>query len=245
MIRRSVLANAATLWVATADGRNPRKLADQNPGSGLHISPDSRQVAFHSVGELFAPLYVADLDGQTPPKKVAQASSFSLVGASWSADGEYLYTTAINKTPQRVLRARVSDGELQDLFDGAIPVVAADGSRLFYKKTQAPGLFARSLVDGDVRSSLEVQLVPECVLPFGIEPTRRGVYYVGCDEGGHEVALRFFEFASKRSFDVAPPPKATQPILTVSPGGRRLLHQTTLYDNDELTRVTFRVAGQQ
>ena len=239
-----VFANAATLWVATADGRDPRKLAAQIPGSGLHISPDSRQVAFHSVGELFAPLYVADLDGKTPPKKVAQASSFGLIGASWSADGQYLYTTAINKTPQRVLRARVKDGDLQDLFDGTTPVVAADGRRLFYRKSQAPGLFARSLVDGDVRSSLEVQLVPDCVMPFSIEPTPRGVYYVGCDEGGHEVALRYFEFSSQRSFDVAPPPNATQPILTVSPDGRRLLHQTTLYDNDELTRVTFRAAGQ-
>jgi Tol biopolymer transport system component/predicted Ser/Thr protein kinase len=241
--RLLVFATAATLWVATADGRDPHRLAAQIPGSGLHISPDSRQVAFHSVGELYAPLYVADLDGKTPPKKVAQASSFGLIGASWSLDGEYLFTTAINKTPNRVLRARVRDGELEDLFDGSTAVVAADGRRVFYRKTQAPGLFARSLEDGDVRRSLEVQLVPECVMPFGIEPTRRGIYYVGCDEGGHEVALRYFEFSSRRPFDVAPPPKAIQPILTVSRDGRRLLHQTTVYDNDELTRVTFRPAG--
>jgi Tol biopolymer transport system component len=237
-------ANAASLWVATADGRDPHRLANQIPGSGLHISPDSRQVAFHSVGELYAPLYVADLDGKAGPKKVAQASSFGLIGASWSHDSAYLFTTAINKTPNRILRARMSDGYLEDLFEGSTPVVAVDGRRLFYRKSHAPGLFARSLLDGDVRSSLEVQLVPECVMPFGIEPTRRGIYYVGCDEGGHEVALRYFEFSSRQPFNVAPAPKATQPILTVSPDGRRLLHQTTLYDNDELTRVTFRVAGQ-
>jgi Tol biopolymer transport system component len=236
-------AKARTLWVAAADGRDPRKLADQVPGSGLHISPDSRQVAFHSVNDLYAPLYVADLDGRTKPRKVAQAESFSLVGASWSADGQYLYTTNINKTPQRILRARVSDGELEDLFDGATAAVAADGLRLFYRKSQLPGLFARSL-EGYIPGNLEELVVPDCVMPFSIEPARRGVYYVGCDEGGHEVALRYFEFSSQRTFDVAPPPKATQPILTVSRNGRRLIHQTTLYDNDELTRVTFRVAGQ-
>jgi serine/threonine protein kinase/Tol biopolymer transport system component len=234
-------ARAETLWVATADGHDPRKLADQVPGSGLHISPDSRQVAFHSVNDLHAPLYVVDLDGKTPPRKVAQAGSFSLVGASWSADGKYLYTTAINKTPQRILRARVSGGELEDLFDGGTAVVAADGLRLFYRKAPIPGLFVRSL-ENNIPGNLEELVVPDCVMPFGMAPTRRGIYYVSCDEGGHELALRYFEFASKRSFDVAPPPKASQPILTVSPDGRRLLHQATLYDNDELTRVTFRVA---
>jgi hypothetical protein len=28
----------------------------------MHISPDSRDIAFHKVDELFAPLYVVDLD---------------------------------------------------------------------------------------------------------------------------------------------------------------------------------------
>jgi hypothetical protein len=140
------------------------------------------------------------------------------------------------------LRARVRDGELQDLFDGTTAVVAADGRRVFYRRSNLPGLFMRSL-EGYIPGNLEERVVPECVMPFSIEPTPRGVYYVGCDEGGHEVALRFFEFSSQRSFDVAPPPKAIQPILTVSRDGRRLLHQTTLYGNDQLMRVTFRVAG--
>jgi len=235
-------ANAGTLWVTTADGRNPRKLSDLIPGSGLHISPDSRQIAFHSVGDLFAPLYVADLDGKTPPRKVAQTQGVALVGASWSADGQYLYTMAVNLTPQRVLRARVSDGEVEHLFEGSSPVVAADGRRIFYKKGRGSPIFVRSL-EGDIANNPEAQLIPECAMEFGIAPTPRGVYYVSCDEGAHQLALRYFEFSSRRSFDIGPPPDTTQPILTVSPDGRRLLYGTTLFDNDELTRVSFRPAG--
>jgi len=166
------------------------------------------------------------------------------VGASWSRDGKYLYTMAVNKTPQRVMRARVSDGELEDLFDGATPVVSADGRRVFYKKgLRVSPIFSRSL-EGYVATNPEEQIVPECAMMFGIEPTERGIYYVSCDERtAKPVALRFFDFALGRSFDLGPPSDATQPILTVSPDGRRLLYHTTLYDNDELTRVTFRPGG--
>ena len=235
-----------TLWIAGADGSNPRRLADLAPGSGAHISPDSRHVAFHKVDETPAPLYVVDLDengAAVAARKVAQTKSFGLVGASWSADGTYLYTTAINKTPQRVMRARVSDGELEDLFDGATPVVAPDGRRVFYRKgLGVQSLFARSL-DGDIVRNAEEQLVPGCVMTFGIVPTPRGVYYVACDAQQQPVTLSYFEFSSRRSFDLVPAPLGTQPILTVSPDGRRLVYQTSLPDNGELTRVTFRLTG--
>jgi serine/threonine protein kinase len=236
-------SNLPGLWIAAADGSNPRVLVDLTVGSGYHFSPDSRHVAFHIVDELNAPLYVVDLDANgaaTAVRRVAQTTTFGLVGASWSADGKYLYTTAINKTPQRVMRARVSDGELEDLFDGATPVVSVDGHRVFYKKGLAASpLFARSL-DGDIASNPEEQLAPGCVMVFGIEPTARGVYFVACDEQASPVALRYFEFSSRRSFDLGPPPLGTQPMLTVSANGRRLVYHTTLPDNDELTRVTFR-----
>jgi Tol biopolymer transport system component len=236
-------ANFPSLWIAAADGSNPRLLVELIPGSGYHFSPDSRHVALHKVDELYAPLYVVDLDANgtaAEVRKVAQSSSFGLVGASWSADGTYLYTTAINKTPQRVMRARVSDGELEDLFDGAIPVVALDGRRVFYRKGLAVSpLFTRSL-DGDIAGNPEEQLVPGCVMPFGIVPTPRGIYYVACDlQRTDPVALRYFEFSTRRSFDLGPPPLGSQPMLTVSDDGRRLVYSTTLPSNGELTRVTF------
>ena len=240
-------ASFPSLWIATADGSNPRLLVDLIPGSGYHFAPDSQRVAFHSVGESPAPLYVVDLDANgaaAAVRKVAQTKSFGLVGASWSADGQYLYTTAINKTPQRVMRARVSDGELEDLFDGATPVVAHDGRRVFYRKGLGVSpLFARS-VDGDIASNPEAQLVPGCVMPFGIVPTSRGVYYVACDERSNPAALRYFEFSSGGSFDLGPPPLGAQPMLTVSADGRRLVYSTALPNNGELTRVTFRSTGQ-
>jgi len=239
--------NRNSLWIAAADGSNPRLLANLWAGSGMHISPDSRHVAFHKVDELFAPLYVVDLDengaAAAVPRKVAQTQTLGLVGASWSADGKYLYTTAINKVPRRVMRASVSDGELQDLFDGSTPVVAPDGRRVFYRRgLGVSALYARSL-DGDIASNPEELAVPGCVMTFGIVATARGVYYVGCDQRQEPVALRYFEFSSRRSFDLGPPPLGSQPILTVSADGQRLVYSTTLPDNGELTRVAFHLTG--
>lgn len=232
------------LWIAAPDGANPRLLSNLTVGSGMHISPDSRHIAFHKVAEMYAPLYVIDLDenGATAAvRKVAQTQSFGLVGASWSADGKYLYTTAINKSPQRIMRVRVSDGELEDLFDGATAVVGPDG-RIFYRKGLGVSpLFARSL-EGDIARNLDQQVVPGCVMVFGIVPTSRGVYYVACDERNEPVAIRYLEFSSRRVFDLGEAPLDSQPILTVSPDGRRLVYQRTLPDNSELTRVSFRPA---
>jgi Tol biopolymer transport system component/predicted Ser/Thr protein kinase len=233
------------LMIATSDGKNQRVLAKMDAGSGTHFSSDSRHVAFHKVDELFAPLYVVDLDADgaaAAVRKVAQTKSFGLVGASWSLDGMYLYTTAINKTPQRVMRARVSDGSIEDLFDGATPVVAADGRRVFYRKGLGTSpLFARSL-EGDVSGNPEEQVISECVMPWGMVPTISGVYYVGCDEKMQPTMLRFFEFAPRQSVDLERAPSGTQPILTLSPDGRRLVYHTFVTEHDELTRVTFRPA---
>ena len=106
----------------------------------------------------------------------------------------------------------------------------------------ASSLFARSL-DGDITRNPWEQLVPGCVMPLGLVPTARGVYYVACDEQQQPVTLRYFEFASRRSFGLGPAPLGVQPILTVSPDGRRLVYSTSLPDNGELTRVTFRLTG--
>jgi serine/threonine protein kinase len=232
-------------WIAMPNGEQRRQLAEEViVGSGAHFSPDSRRIAFHSVGEQFAPLVVVDLDTNgvaTDVQKVAQTNSFGLIGASWSLDGQYLYTTAVNKTPPRVLRARVSDGVLDDLFDGTTPVVSLDGRRIFYKTSAGSGLFVRSL-EGNISTNVSEPIVSECTMPFGIVPTSRGIYYVACDERQNPRAIRYFEFASRRSFDIGPPPDGGQPILTVSPDGRRLLYHTILPNNDQLTRVSFRRA---
>jgi eukaryotic-like serine/threonine-protein kinase len=237
-----IFGESFRLWIASADGTNPRQLSKLRAGSGTSFSVDSRHVAFHKTDEIFAPLYVVDLDENGAPtaeKRVAQTTSFSLVGASWSTDGKYLYTTAI-KTPSRIMRARVSDGELEDLFDGATAVVSSDGRKIFYKKaTSVSGLFVRSL-EGKIANNPDKQLVPECVMPWGIAPTRRGVYYVGCNERQGPVAIRYFEFSTSRSFDVGAPPLGPQPMLTVSRDGRRLLYHTVLPNDGELTRVSFR-----
>jgi hypothetical protein len=79
-------------------------------------------------------------------------------------------------------------------------------------------------------------------MQWGIVPTSRGVYYIACDERQDPVKLRYFEFSSRRSFDVGPPPRDPQPIMTVSADGRRLIYQTRPPNNGELMRASFRGA---
>jgi Tol biopolymer transport system component len=232
-----------SLWIAAADGSNPRLLVNMPAGSGIHFSPDSRHIAFHNPDESFAPLYIVDLNEKgekVAEHKLVQSDSFAIVGASWSPNDKYLYTMA-SKTPQRVMRVRVDTGEPEDLFEGATPVVAPDGRRIYYRKgLEGPSaLFARS-IDGDNVSNHEDEVVSGCVMMFGIVPTRRGIYYVACNERNEPLELRYFEFSSHHTFDLGSPPQGNQPILTLSADRRRLVYHTNLPDSGELTQVSFR-----
>jgi len=112
---------------------------------------------------------------------------------------------------------------------------------LYRKGSEVSELFSRSL-DGDVADNPEEKFVRGCVMVFGIVPTKRGVYYVGCNEQNEPVAPRYFEFSSRMVFDLGTHPLSKQPILTVSAEGRRLVYHTKLPSNGKLTRVSFRPA---
>jgi hypothetical protein len=110
-----------------------------------------------------------------------------------------------------------------NLFDGLTPVVAPDGHHVFYKKGTASPLFARSL-DGDITNNPDESLVTGCVMVFEIVPTARGIYYVACHDQANPLALRYFEFASRRSFDLGPPPLGTNSDGLSGRPASRLFH---------------------
>jgi hypothetical protein len=117
-----------------------------------------------------------------------------------------------------------NEHEMERWFEGKSATETADG-RVLYIKNDRPGLFARALA-GDPRANSEERLVEDIRGPIGyFAPVSRGVYYTGQDERGRYVGLRFFDYAQRKSVEVAPS-SITGPVnsLTVTPDGRRLVY---------------------
>jgi hypothetical protein len=68
----------------------------------------------------------------------------------------------------------------------------------------------------------------------------QGVYYTGQDERGRYAGLRFFDYAQRRSVEVAPR-SLTGPVnsLTVTPDGRRLVYTRNPKDGIDLALIQF------
>jgi hypothetical protein len=141
-------------------------------------------------------------------------------------------------TATRIVRVPIAGGDLEDLFAGGSARLSADDKRIFYAKAPQRGLYERSL-EGDVASNPETLVLEDYALAIGFVPSERGIFYVGRD-AQRPTALRFFEFESKRSFDLGTPPQGTAPTLTLSADGTRLLFEKTTPVVTELTVMELR-----
>ena len=133
-----------------------------------------------------------------------------------------------------------NENEMERWFEGKSAAETSDG-RVLYIKNDRPGLFARALA-GDPRANSEERLVEDIRGPIGyFAPVSQGVYYTGQDERGRYAGLRFFDYAQRRSVEVAPR-SLTGPVnsLTVTPDGRRLVYTRNPKDGIDLALIQFR-----
>jgi len=212
---------AADIWVADADGRNPRQLSSvgvADPGLP-RWSPDGTVLSFVAfTPDDAAHTYLVNPSEGLPTLLTKGSAS------GWSRDGEYLYITDLGNVPG-VVRYRRADGQRERLADGAAGQESADGERVLYARPDAPGIFARSLAGG--AAGPEERLVEDYAVPpsAGFEPVAGGFYYVGYTPGGQARAIRFYDDVLRTARDVAPLPPSAAYVwgVTVSPDGRELL----------------------
>jgi hypothetical protein len=164
---------------------------------------------------------------------------------SWSRNPKFLYCSRrIEGSGGQLYRVPADGGgkgenDMERLFEGKSAVETSDG-RVLYIKNDRPGLFARSLA-GDPAANVEHRLVDDISGPIGyLAAVEQGVYYTGRDLQGRYVGLRFFDYAQKRSVEVAPL-SVTGPVnsLTVTPDGSRLVYTRNPKIGIDLTLIQF------
>ena len=221
----STRSGAPELWVCDADGEAPRQLTHL----GAHVlsypawSPDGTQIAFHARVPEVAEVYVVGLNQGTARQITHENPGLAL--ATWSHDGRYIYASTLVGGTGVTHRIPAGGGPMERLWEGGLVRESVDGKYLLYWKSHAPGIFRRSL-DGDVAKNPE-ELVVSDFWPNnqlgGYSPVAEGIYYVSGDVQGRAGPFRYFDYASRKSIDVAPAAPGLEKGFTVSPDRRRMV----------------------
>jgi len=235
------------LWMTDADGNNLKQLTRLGVESlGVpHWSPDNRHVAFFARMGTEPQIYVIDATEDQPvPQQVTHEAPGCNI-PSWSRSGKFLYCSRrIEGSEMYLYRVPVESGghgesDMERWFEGKSATETSDG-RVLYIKNDRPGLFARSLA-GDPTANPEERLVEDIRGPFGyFAPVEQGVYYTGLDLQGRYVGLRFFDYAQRRSVEVAPRSiTGLANSLMVTPDGSRLIYTQSPTAGIDLTLIQF------
>jgi eukaryotic-like serine/threonine-protein kinase len=238
------------LWMTDGDGSNPTQLTRFEVQSlGLpRWSPDNRHIAFFArVGTDEPQIHVIDATRGQPATRQATGEVPNCHIPSWSRSGKFLYCSRRIGGEMRLFRvpaerSETGDSEIEQWFDGKFATETSD-RRVLYIKNNRQGLFARSLA-GDPAANLEESLVQDIKglgPPGYFAAVAEGVYYTGLDSSGKYAGLRFYDYASQRTKDVAPR-SITGEVnsLTVTPDGTRLVYTRLRRAGIDLTLIQFR-----
>lgn len=190
------------LWVARADGSDPRQLTWlHGEGGAPRWSPDGRQIAFDVRTQGHHEICSVSAGGATLRHLVADA--FENGAPSWSRDGAWLYFGSNRGGTHQVWKVSAEGGTPSQVTRGGgmIAFESTDGSTLYYSKRAGNGLWRKSLPEGD-----------ETPLPGGCARAAFGAWRVDA----HGVVCLDFESRNGVPFSVLRRwPNPSGPIQTL------------------------------
>ena len=214
---RSERSGASEIWLADADGGNPRQLT--HIGASIagypRWSPDSNFLVVHArrpdEGQIYT---IRAADGVI--RQITNESP-GFADASFSRDGKTIYMLRDRASAPQLYRASVTTLALEPLWQGCCAMEAPERDLLLYAKFEQRGIYSRAL-SGDVLKNPESRLLEDYApLHARFAPVDDGIYYVGCTPSGQPRAFRFYSFASGQSVDIAPTPPNYSADISVSP----------------------------
>jgi eukaryotic-like serine/threonine-protein kinase len=205
---------AMEIWVANADGSNPRPVTSgpERFCGSPRWSPDSKWIACDSQDDSGQwDIYVVEASGGRPRRLTLEPSNE--VSPSWSRDGQWIYFGSNRTGTQQIWRMPAVGGTAEQVTTegGYTAFESADGATLFYVKTGLESaLYAKPLAGGAERQ-LVAHVASRAFLPFA-----DGIYYFGREERQEKNALRFLRFSTGSSELILDLP-SVQIGLAVSP----------------------------
>jgi len=175
------------IWLADADGRNPRQISQFEAGflGCITWSPDSRTIAFDARPGGNSNIYTFDVLGGTRPVPV-DANQFEERMPNWSPDGRYLYYNSNRDGVVSVWRRRLSDGVMQKVGPDRSfkSMVALRPERLVFNISRGPiyesaldGSGSRMLPDSNATPDINWVLSGDTIYFTREEPNQQVAFY--------------------------------------------------------------------
>ena len=212
-------SNAPEVWMADANGENPRQLSHLNAyiASYPRWSPDSKQIAFHArirdEGDSW--IYIVDVDCWNAPAARARHDSVLVLGRE------------IHLRRHSYRRARSSgSGSRMAMWNRCSTVTCRWRHRMasvfFMRRQTASGIYWRAL-EGDPAKNPEERIVDDYTRApgAGFVPVDNGFFYVGYTAEGKPRAFKFYDSVRRRATEIGP---FLGGALAVTPDQRQLFY---------------------
>jgi eukaryotic-like serine/threonine-protein kinase len=230
--------NSGEVWVADADGSNPRQLT-RGPGlnqGSPRWSADGRQLAFDSQGpDGSFDIYTIDSTGGQPRRLTSSPSSE--FQPSWSRDGRWIYFQSDRAGRLQIWRCPFPGGaadQWQQMTTGGGEVAfeSSDGKTLFYTEL-AMSQGDRALYARPLAGTTEPKLIEKATRGFAV--VEEGIFYLGTAGKDGKLPLRFYDLKSGARRELTK--LASSGELTASPDGKSVLYTASLYSGKDLMLI--------
>jgi serine/threonine protein kinase/Tol biopolymer transport system component len=210
----STRGGAGDIWVASADGSNPRRVTFLPVTSGPRWSPDGQWLAFAALapGLVRPDIWIVDANGGTPRQVTSEPSYETIL--SWAADGRSLYAISDRTGMWEVWNVPGNGGAATRVTQGGglRAQESRDGAFLYYAN-DVPQVWRRSL---QVRSPDELVTTFPTGTHWGGDWVvgAGGLFYLNEQTPG-TVAIDFLPFRGSG-------PRAVRVALLTGPPGRSI-----------------------
>jgi len=205
------------IWLSDADGGNLVQVTHFDGGhSGTRRwSPDGSKISFDRQLKDGWRIYVMASDG-SQIRRLTQYDGDEF-DPSWSRDGKWIYYDCNGTGQSQIWKAPAQGGEGSQVTrnGGWIAFESSDGRSLYY--INAGRLLAIPLKGGPETTVLE------SVWARSYAVTDEGIYYIPRPGAGEGMSLRFHNYATGKSVQVAPISEEVAEGLTVSQDRKSIL----------------------
>jgi Tol biopolymer transport system component len=211
------------VWVSDEDGGNLVQVSDSNAPSGSpQWSPNGNDLAFDTLSQNRWEIYVSNLVERKPRK--LNTNIPYIARPNWSRDGKWIYFVSLEPGREGLYRCPAQGGDAIQLSRDAVafnPKESPDGKELYFANGHRDVTLRRLALPGQLGSestvdpSLHIRDTQSWVL------TSRGIYFVPAEA---PRAVRFFDFATRRTRTVFESTRNLRTGLSISPDGRWILY---------------------
>ncbi len=172
------LAEQHSIWLANADGTNPRLVIEAANWPAL--SPDGKQIAYHRIKD--EGIYVANNDG-TNARRIVSGETCC---AQWSPEGKRLVYVQGNlkRGDTKIMLANVDGSGSTEITSGYNPAWSPEGNRLVYAGCQ-PNTTQCGLFVYDLRSKTMTMMTRDAGGLPQWSPRADRIVYQASDGKGH------------------------------------------------------------